>query len=201
VRGFFWPRRLSRGLDAVRGGRARRRVVAFVATLMCAAGDFGSASAADVGALGPDHQSSDPALREAYSRAFQAMLADPGNLDKALGFADLAIRTGDFEGAIAAFERMLLVDPNLPWAKLELGALYFRLGSFAMARTYLQDALTAPNLSPTVRDHIRALLAQIEQEEASGQFSGSARGRTINASLDAHVGPHDVTNAGAPWRF
>ena len=60
-----------------------------------------------------------------------AMMADPGNLDKTFAFAGLAVDVGDIDGAISALERMLLIDPNLPRVKLELGVLYF-------AASYLQ---------------------------------------------------------------
>ena len=166
--------------------------------MMWVAGGMGSAAAAaDSGALGPDHQSNDPALRDAYDRAFQAMLADPGNLDKAFAFADVAAQTGDFEGAIAAMERMLLVDQNLPWVKLELGVLYFRLGSFEMARTYLQNALTAPNIPPSLRERVRALLAQIEQRDAANHFNGSI----LSRSRYQTVAQDDAANVDASGRL
>jgi tetratricopeptide (TPR) repeat protein len=173
-------------------------MVALALTMLCVgAGTAPAASAADGGTLGPDHQSNDPTLRGAYDRAFQAMLADPGNLDKAFAFADLAIQTGDLEGAIAAMERMLLVDPNLPWVRLELGVLYFRLGSFEVARTYLQHALTAPNLPPAVRDRIRALLAQIEQQKAAlplgGAIASASHERANLASDSAEHSAHAAT--------
>jgi tetratricopeptide (TPR) repeat protein len=178
----------------------RRRLVAFVATMMCVAGGAAPpVSAADAGTLGPDHQSTDPALRDAYNRAFQAMLADPGDLDKAFAFADLAIQIGDFEGAIAAMERMLLVNSNLPWVKLELGVLYYRLGSFAIARTYLQTALVAPNVPPALRERIRALLALIDQQEASNQF-GRSLGHGVSAS-SILTGQDDSASIAVAWRF
>ena len=62
-------------------------------------------------------------LQEEYDRAFRAMLADPGNLDKTFAFARLAIAKKDYEGAIGALERMLLINPNLPRVRLELGVL------------------------------------------------------------------------------
>ena len=42
---------------------------------------------------------------------------------------------------VAALERMLLFNPNLARVDLELGALYFRMGSFEMARSYFDKAL------------------------------------------------------------
>ena len=52
-------------------------------------------------------------------------------------------KLGDNEAAVSALERMLLFNPNLPRVELELGALYFRMGSFEMARSYFDKALAA----------------------------------------------------------
>ena len=119
------------------------------------------------------------------------MLADPGNLDKTFAFAGLAIQTGDYEGAIAALERMLLIDPNLPRVKLELGALYFRLGSFEMARTYLENALTAPNVPAQVQERVHALLAQVKEQQAPNHFSGSILSG-FRYQSNANTGPADT---------
>ena len=77
-----------------------------------------------------------PAADEAeYDAAFQEMLRKPSDLDVLFKFAMIASKTGDLEGAISALERMLLVDPDLPRVRLELGVLYYRLGSFEVARS------------------------------------------------------------------
>ncbi|HVO17363.1 MAG TPA: tetratricopeptide repeat protein, partial [Alphaproteobacteria bacterium] len=111
--------------------------------------------------------------RQAYDAAFKAMMADPGNLDKTFAFASLAVDVGDFDGAISALERMLLIDPNLPRVKLELGALYYRLGSYSMAQNYLDDALAAPNVPPEVAERAERLLADINKRLSRNRFSGS----------------------------
>lgn len=111
-------------------------------------------------------------LEAAYDKAFQAMLADPANLDKAFAFAELAARVGDFEGAIGALERMLFITPDLPRVRLELGVLYFRLGSYETARAYIQSALAAQNVPPAVRDRAATFLAEIDQRAKLHQFSG-----------------------------
>src|SRR3990172_7826608 len=102
-------------------------------------------------------------LEAAYDKAFQAMLADPANLDKAFAFAELAARVGDFEGAIGALERMLFITPDLPRVRLELGVLYFRLGSYETARAYIQSALTAAQVPEAVRERAITFLAEIDQ--------------------------------------
>ena len=64
------------------------------------------------------------------------MFADPTNLDLTFQFASIATQLGNFESAISALERMLLLNPNLPRVKLEVGVLYFRLGAYPIARSY-----------------------------------------------------------------
>lgn len=112
-------------------------------------------------------------LRRLYDQAFAEMLADPGNLDKSFRFAGLAVRVGDLEGAVAALERMLLVNSNLPRVRLELGVLYFRLGSYEAAREYLKTALETPNMPPEVRERAEKVLAQIDKQKAPTRLTGT----------------------------
>ncbi len=113
---------------------------------------------------------------EEYDKAFQAMLADPGNLDKTFAYAEQAIKAGDLEGAVAALERMLFVNPNLPRIRLELGVLYFRLGSYEAARSYLMSAVESPNTPPEVRSKVDAFMAEIEKRKSPHKWSGSLFG-------------------------
>src|SRR4029079_3686926 len=114
-----------------------------------------------------------PELQRQYKAAFDAMLADPGNLDKTFKFAQLAIQMNDLEGAVGALERMLIINPNLPRVRLELGVLYYRLGSFEAARNYLQTALASPGLPPEVRGRAEQVLAEIDKQRNPSRFSGS----------------------------
>lgn len=114
-----------------------------------------------------------PEVRRQYDAAFAAMLADPANLDKIFKFAELAVAVGDLEGAVSALERMLLIDANLPRVRLELGVLYYRLGSFEAARTYLIAALAAKDLPQDVRARAETFLAEIEKQRAVSRLSGT----------------------------
>jgi hypothetical protein len=114
----------------------------------------------------------DPELQKAYDDAFAAMMADPANLDKTFTFADIATRKGDLEGAISALERMLFINPDLPRVKLELGVLYYRLGSFETAKTYLQGALESPEVPPPVRERATSFLGEIDKRASVHQFTG-----------------------------
>ena len=113
------------------------------------------------------------AIQRAYDAAFQAMLADPGNLEKSYTFADRAVDAQDYEGAIAALERMLFINPNLPRVRLDLARLYFRLESYAVAQSYLDSVLEQPNVPDRVRERATALKAEIEAHNSHNQFGGS----------------------------
>jgi hypothetical protein len=102
---------------------------------------------------------------------FAQMLRDPANLDVAFAYADLAGRLGDYEAAVSTLERMLLFNPNLPRVQLELGALYFRMGSYALARAYFARALAA-NPPPEVRARVDQYLAEIEKSESRHHLTG-----------------------------
>lgn len=102
---------------------------------------------------------------------FQRQLSNPGNLDVAFAYADVSTRLGDNEAAISTLERMLLFNPNLPRVDLELGVLYFRLGSFDIARSYFDKALAA-NPPPEVRGRVEQYLSQIALQASPQQFSG-----------------------------
>lgn len=109
-----------------------------------------------------------------YDEAFDAMMKQPANLDVLFRFATIASQTGDLEGAVSALERMLLISPDLPRVRLELGVLYYRLGSYEIARTYLQGALDSPNLPPDVRRRAEEFMAQVVNLEKPSHFSGEA---------------------------
>ena len=102
---------------------------------------------------------------------FQQMLEKPSDLDVAFKYADVSARLGDNEAAVTALERMLLFNPNLPRVDLELGALYFRMGSFQISRDYFNKAAAAKPPAD-VQAKINEYLAQIQKLSGGSQFSG-----------------------------
>lgn len=100
----------------------------------------------------------------------QVMLASPDNLDAAFEYAMVSSLLGDYEAAIATLERMLIYAPGLPRVQLELGVLYFRLGSTETARFYFQETLNAPNVPPEVETRVQLYLATIRQQEDPTSF-------------------------------
>ena len=148
---------------AVRFGSLLRLVcgiIAFAVVLAAAAASAQTVSDADRSRL--------EAKKEAL---FQQMLRNPANLDVTFAYADVSARLEDYEAAVSALERMLLFNPNLPRVQLELGALYFRMGSFDLARDYFERA-DAANPPPEVRARIDEYLAQIAKAQSRHHLSG-----------------------------
>lgn len=130
----------------------------------------------------------DPVLLNQFDQAFKSMLANPADLDVTFRYAELAIQIGDFEAAISALERMLLFNPDLPRVRLELGVLYFRLGSYAVARSYLQRATEGQNVPDDVRARVAVYLAEIDKRLSPHQLAGSLYGG-LRYQTNANAGP------------
>src|SRR5580704_17539720 len=116
----------------------------------------------------PSDQASLQAKKEAL---FAQMLKEPSNLDVTFAYADVSAQLGDNEGAVAALERMLLFNPNLPRVDLELGVLYYRMGSFETAQDYFEKAKSF-NPPPEVLDRVNEYLGKIHTAEQINQFTG-----------------------------
>jgi tetratricopeptide (TPR) repeat protein len=126
--------------------------------LMAAAMVAGCQSSNDTGQLA---KAPTPELQRQYDQAFQEMLAQPGNPEVVLKYANAATQAGDLEGAIAALEGLLLVDSDLPQVQLQLASLYYRLKAYDVSRNYLETALKSPTLTPDVRQTAEQILAKM----------------------------------------
>ncbi|MGE0736080.1 MAG: tetratricopeptide repeat protein [Alphaproteobacteria bacterium] len=106
-------------------------------------------------------------------RTFDELQRRPGDINLNYKYAQQLVKSGDYEGAIAVLEGLLLINPEQPRLRLEIGVLYMRLNSFPAAKTYLRRALQSPNLPPEVRVRIEAYLAEIEKRGARSYVDGT----------------------------
>lgn len=111
-------------------------------------------------------------LKSEQQALFDRTLKDPANLDIAFRYAEVSTQLNDFEAAIGALERMLFFNSNLPRVKLELGVLYFRLGSYEMAKHYFTNAIADSTTPPEVGAKVRAYLDEIDRRLNPSIFSG-----------------------------
>ncbi len=123
-----------------------------------------------------------------YDALFKQMFQNPSNLEISFKFAEQAAARGDYEAAIGALERMLFFNPNLPRVKLELGVLYFKLGSWDLARSYFQDAIKGNDVPNDVRAQVNAYLAEIARRQAPYEFAAFVQ-TGARWQSNANVGP------------
>src|SRR5687768_17987958 len=128
--------------------RARSRARGGMTSIALAALCIGLCPSPSLSQTTPPAAIDDPEL----DRLFERMLREPANLDIMFQYAQRAVENGNYDAAIGTLSRMLLFNPNLPRVRLELGALYFQLGSYEAARTYLTQALAAPDMPQDVRE-------------------------------------------------
>jgi len=112
----------------------------------------------------PSLKGPSPELRAAYDEAFKLSMQNPSDPPTLAKFAELAIQVGDIEGAISALERLLLIDGDQADVKLELGVLYYRLGSIEAARMYLESARSSKHASAEVKERVDTFLKALPKK-------------------------------------
>jgi tetratricopeptide (TPR) repeat protein len=106
---------------------------------------------------------------------FQRVLTRPSDLENTVSYGASSARAGDTESAISSYEQMLFYNPNLSRVRFELGVLYYRLGSYEMARGYFQTALEMRDITPELQQKAEEFIAVINKKLRPDQFSGFAQ--------------------------
>ena len=129
-----------------------------------------------------------PSLRQQQNELFQQVLRNPASLETTLAYARVSTELGDFEAAITALERLLFFNPALARPRLELGVLYYRLGSYGLARSYLEQARAAPDLPADEAALIDRYLSDVAKLEAPSRLTGTVFTGIMHES-NANFGP------------
>ena len=111
-------------------------------------------------------------FEEAYTRLFAAFERRPDDPEINFLLGRAAFEKGDYEAAIMAFDRVLIVHPEAMRVKLELARCYYRLASYATARHYLQEVLDA-GPPEAVKSNILVMLDRIQERERRHFLHGS----------------------------
>jgi hypothetical protein len=128
-----------------------------------------------------------PAFGQGASPLFQGILARPSDLNNTLQYAAQAPAT-DIESAISTYEQLLFYNPNLSSVRFELGVLYYRLGSYEMARGYFQSALKMKDMTPELRVRAEELLAVVDKKLQPDQVTGYVQSG-LRYQTNAAAGP------------
>ncbi|MBE0494649.1 MAG: tetratricopeptide repeat protein [Thiomicrospira sp.] len=98
--------------------------------------------------------------------AFEVLLnRTPENALVNFYFAMSAAALKRTDQAIAAFDRVLMLNPQSVRTRLELAKLYFEMGEYALAHAELDRALRA-NLPDAVRTNVLAFKARIDKQQS-----------------------------------
>jgi tetratricopeptide (TPR) repeat protein len=137
--------------------------------------------------------------RSAYDAAFQETLRRPSDPATLVRYAELAVKVGDLEGAITALERLLLIEGDQPRLRLELGILYYKLGSYEVARRYLDGAQNSTRATPEIRNRAAQVIGEVDRKHGLSRFSGDILAG-LRYSSNANSGPAGAISAfGAPF--
>lgn len=123
--------------------------------------------------------------------AYDALLQDPGNVDKALAYVATLVGDRDYEAAVAVLERLAIRYPDDARIRLEIGVMYYRLGSYLMADKSFEQVKTMPGADPALvakaEEFSRRAEPQTRQSRFSGKLYGGLRYQTnANAGPDSH---------------
>lgn len=112
-------------------------------------------------------------------------LAGSASFDMAFGRSALAV--GEYDQALFAFERVLMLNPSAPLPRLELARAHFELGNLASARRHFNRVLDGtPRPPPQVAQRIQWYLAAIDAREEGR--SVAARDINYQFYLGARMG-------------
>ncbi|MBX3657850.1 MAG: DUF560 domain-containing protein [Ramlibacter sp.] len=135
-------------------------------SLVCAAGLVVCASAmAQSGAATP--------LERQTEEAFRQVLQQPQDLALWSQYAQLLVQAGNYEGGIAALERLLLNPDAPPDLRVDIASLYFRLGSYAMSEAMLRHALADSRLQGEKLAFAQALQVELAKRNQRSRLSGA----------------------------
>lgn len=100
-------------------------------------------------------------VRQEFEQSFQAVLAHPTDAKANLHYAHLAQELKDYESAIPPLERLLMLNPELPQVRLEIGVMYYNLKSHDMARAYLTQVKNDAKAGEALKAKADSYLAKL----------------------------------------
>lgn len=131
-------------------------------------------------------------LSQSYQQAYDFLKKHEGthsglpNFDYYLGLS--ALQIGKPAEAVFALERALLVDPNIPQARADLGRAYYMLGENKSAKVEFDKVKADKNVSPQVQNTIDQFLLAIQN-----RFDAS--GKRLEFFIDSGIGYDDNINS------
>ena len=126
---------------------------------------------------------------EAYDLLWQALMENPGDTELNFLYGKTAMELKFYESASAAYDRILMVNPNHALARLQLGITYYKLGNYSLAEEELKKVIeTKP--SKEIKTSAKKYLQTIKKKKSRHQMRLTVKaGRQYNTNVNA--GPAD----------
>ncbi|CAE7404639.1 unnamed protein product [Symbiodinium microadriaticum] len=102
--------------------------------------------------------------------------ANPNDPQALFQYADYLDGQGRTDEAIAYYQRILQIDPNLARVHLNLGLIYYRQENYPQARGHFVRALETGRGSSATKDRIQAYIDQIDRRQARSLLTGFVLG-------------------------
>lgn len=100
--------------------------------------------------------------------------------------------SGDIYSSIELLNSLLIAEPSLYRARLELAVAYYRAAEFSRARQMAEEVLNSPDVDEDVKQTVAIFLDQIN----SLQEADSARRHSFSGNVKAGIGYDDNVNVG-----
>jgi tetratricopeptide (TPR) repeat protein len=128
---------------------------------------------------------------EAVVHLQAAFREDPANAEVSFLLGQAAFGAGNYEAAAAAFDRVLIMRPDLDRARLELARTYAKLQLYTVAEELFREVAARPDTPENVRRNIDEYLSQIRAARSPHRFSGALT-LTLARDDNARVSPQDT---------
>ncbi|MBT6338931.1 MAG: DUF560 domain-containing protein [Desulfobacula sp.] len=110
-------------------------------------------------------------FEQSYEILLEAIEHYPQNIELNFYLGRSAFETKNYEMAIMAFERILIISPHEHRIRLEIARAFQKLGAYNIARKYCNEVLMT-NPPDTVRNNIQKFLTYMEKTEKTHFLSG-----------------------------
>lgn len=121
---------------------------------------------------------------EAYDFLWEKIMKEPDNTRLNFLFGKAALKLKLYENAAAAYERILMINPDNAKAQLHLAISYYRLGAYVLAEKEF-GSLVKKDVSSNTKNISEKFIAAIHHRKSSHQWNVSfAAGRLYNSNVN-----------------
>lgn len=125
-------------------------------------------------------------FEQSYQLYSEIYLSELSDVDINFYYGRSAYETGRYEIALAAFERVEVLDPTSGRNKLELAKTQYQLGMYEDAKLGFNEVSKDPLLPETLRKDINTMLEKIDDKSSKSSYYGNVKVGVLHDSNVNH---------------